>query len=86
MTQDRGAKSEGMAIDSALVRELAELVIEMTGARSRIECRPLPTDDPMQRCPDITVAREKLKWEPKVALDDGLTRTIAYFDDLLRKA
>jgi len=45
---------------------------------------PLPADDPMQRCPDITLAREMLKWEPKVPLDDGLTKTIAFFDELLK--
>jgi len=46
--------------------------------------RPLPVDDPMQRCPDITLAREKLGWEPKVPLDEGLKKTIAYFDGLLK--
>jgi UDP-glucuronate decarboxylase len=45
---------------------------------------PLPADDPMQRCPDISLARDMLKWEPKVPLDQGLDRTIAYFDDLLK--
>jgi UDP-glucuronate decarboxylase len=55
----------------------------MTGARARIVHRPLPQDDPMQRCPDITRARETLGWEPRVPLETGLARTIAYFDDLL---
>jgi UDP-glucuronate decarboxylase len=45
--------------------------------------RPLPQDDPMQRCPDITLAKKVLNWEPKVKLEDGLTKTIAYFDALL---
>jgi len=66
------------------VRELAERVLTLTGSRSRIVYRPLPQDDPMQRCPDITRARELLGWTPTVALDDGLARTIAYFETLLQ--
>jgi UDP-glucuronate decarboxylase len=61
------------------VRALAERVIAMTGSRSKIELRPLPQDDPRQRQPDITLARTVLGWEPKVPLEQGLTRTIAYF-------
>ncbi len=67
------------------IRELAETIIRLTGSRSRLEFRPLPGDDPTQRCPDITLARERLDWEPRVALEEGLTRTIAYFDDLLHR-
>lgn len=59
--------------------ELAELVLKLTKSRSRLVFRPLPSDDPRQRQPDITLAREKLNWEPKVSLYDGLERTIAYF-------
>jgi UDP-glucuronate decarboxylase len=65
------------------VRQLAERVIDLTGSSSKIEYRPLPVDDPTQRCPDISYAREVLGWEPKVALDNGLRRTIDYFDKLL---
>jgi len=65
------------------VRELAERVIRQTGSTSRIVLRPLPEDDPLQRCPDITRARTQLGWEPKVALEDGLARTIEYFRALL---
>src|ERR1700744_3902195 len=65
------------------VRELAERVIALTNSTSQIVHRPLPQDDPMQRRPDITLAKQVLGWEPKVALDEGLRRTIAYFDALL---
>jgi len=62
------------------IRELAELVIELTGASSKLVSRPLPQDDPKQRQPDITKARELLDWEPTVNLRQGLEKTIAYFD------
>jgi UDP-glucuronate decarboxylase len=65
------------------VKLLAERIIALTGSRSRIVHRPLPQDDPMQRCPDITRARQVLDWEPRVALDYGLGKTIDYFDQLL---
>jgi UDP-glucuronate decarboxylase len=65
------------------VRALAERIVALTGAPSRLVAAPLPQDDPMQRCPDITLARHLLGWEPGVALDQGLTRTIAYFERLL---
>jgi UDP-glucuronate decarboxylase len=65
------------------VRALAERVIALTGSRSGIVHRPLPQDDPLQRCPDIARAREVLGWEPSVQLDAGLQHTIAYFDTLL---
>jgi len=65
---------------------LAEQIIALTGSRSRIVRRPLPQDDPIQRCPDITRARQVLGWEPRVSLNDGLERTIAYFDSLLTSA
>ena len=65
------------------VAEIAELVVAITGSRSRIEHRPLPQDDPRQRCPDIGKARELLHWTPKIDLEQGLARTIAYFDRLL---
>jgi len=65
------------------VKELAERVIRQVGSRSKLIYRPLPVDDPLQRCPDITQAKAVLDWEPKVPLEDGLTRTINYFDRLL---
>lgn len=68
------------------VAELARRVIALTGSRSRIIHRPLPQDDPMQRCPDITLARQLLGWEPSVALDAGLGKTIAYFEMLLKRS
>jgi len=65
------------------IRELAEQILELTGSRSRLDFRPLPMDDPMQRKPDIGLARQVLDWEPKVTLRDGLVRTIDYFRRLL---
>lgn len=64
--------------------ELAEKVIQLTGSRSQLVFQPLPSDDPKQRQPDITLARSKLGWEPKVELEAGLTETISYFQTLLR--
>jgi UDP-glucuronate decarboxylase len=66
--------------------ELAELVLKLTGSKSELVRRPLPTDDPRQRQPDITVAKAVLDWTPKVQLAEGLERTIAYFDRLLTDA
>jgi UDP-glucuronate decarboxylase len=65
--------------------ELAERVIAMTGSRSRIEFKALPEDDPRQRQPDISQAKRLLGWEPKVPLEDGLAKTIAYFEQQLRE-
>ena len=65
------------------IRQLAELIIELTGSPSKLVFKPLPADDPLQRQPDITLAREKLGWEPAVPLREGLVHTIAYFDQLL---
>ncbi len=68
------------------VAELAELVIELTGSRSSLAFQPLPEDDPMQRCPDITKARRILDWAPTVGLRRGLEATIAYFEGVLSGA
>ena len=65
------------------IRELAEKVIELTGSRSTLTYEPLPSDDPLQRKPDISLATTALGWEPKIQLEEGLRRTIAYFDHLL---
>ncbi len=67
------------------VRELAEEVLALTGAASKLVFRPLPQDDPMQRCPDITRARTTLGWEPRVSLREGLSRTVAYFRRLVEQ-
>lgn len=64
--------------------QLAELVKKLTGSHSKLEFRKLPSDDPRQRRPDITKAKELLNWTPTTPLEEGLKRTIAYFDDLLR--
>jgi UDP-glucuronate decarboxylase len=66
------------------ILELANLVRELAGSKSEIVFRPLPQDDPVRRRPDITLAKEKLGWEPSVPLRDGLVRTIAYFRELLK--
>lgn len=65
------------------IRELAELVLKLTGSTSRLEYHPLPQDDPRQRKPDITLARKVLDWEPRVQLEEGLKEVIAYFRSLI---
>ena len=65
------------------ILELANKVIELTGSKSKIVFRPLPPDDPIQRKPDISLARERLNWEPKIPLEEGLKETIAYFERLI---
>jgi UDP-glucuronate decarboxylase len=69
--------------EECTIRELAELVLELTGSRSPLVYAPLPADDPRRRRPDIGLARRTLGWEPGVSLRDGLSRTIAYFEALL---
>ena len=59
--------------------ELAEKAIALTGSKSKIIFRPLPSDDPLQRCPDIRLAKAELGWSPKIALEEGLAKTIQYF-------
>ena len=68
------------------IRQLAELVIELTGSKSKIVTEPLPPDDPRQRRPDITLAKEKLGWEPRIPLREGLAKAIPYFEKVLRQA
>lgn len=67
------------------IRELAEMVVKMTGSKSEIVYRPLPANDPTRRKPNIELAKEKLGWEPTIPLQEGLVKTIAYFDDYLKK-
>ena len=67
------------------IRELAETVIGLTGTKSKIIQKPLPSDDPKQRQPNIDKAREQLGWEPQTQLKEGLAQTIAYFDGLLKE-
>jgi UDP-glucuronate decarboxylase len=69
--------------DEFTMLELAEKVLSLVGGKSKLTFYPLPADDPKQRQPDITLAKSKLKWEPKVNLEDGLKETIAYFRKLL---
>jgi UDP-glucuronate decarboxylase len=65
--------------DEFTIRELAELTLELTGSKSKLAFEPLPADDPVRRQPDITLARERLGWEPKVKLREGLKKTIDWF-------
>jgi UDP-glucuronate decarboxylase len=65
------------------ILEVAEMVLKLTGGRSKIIFKPLPQDDPTQRQPDITLAKHTLGWEPRVPLQEGLERTVAYFRTLL---
>lgn len=67
------------------MRELADLVLEITGSKSKLVFEPLPQDDPMQRQPDIERAKKFLDWQPKVELKEGLQKTIKYFENILRK-
>ena len=69
--------------DEFTILELAEKVIDIIGSRSKIIHKPLPNDDPKQRKPDITLAKQELDWEPKIKLKDGLVKTIGYFEKLL---
>jgi len=66
------------------ILQLAETVLELTGSKSELIFKPLPQDDPKQRRPDISLAKEKLGWEPKISLREGLVPTIAYFDNFLK--
>ena len=67
------------------IRELAGKVIDMTGSRSKLVFQTLPSDDPRQRCPDISLARHWLDWEPRIRLEEGLVNTISYFDTILKE-
>lgn len=67
------------------IKELAEIIIDLTNSKSELVYKPLPSDDPMQRQPDISLAKEKLNWEPRVSLKEGLEKTIPYFDHVLRE-
>jgi UDP-glucuronate decarboxylase len=71
--------------DEYTILELAQKIIALTGSTSKIVFRPLPSDDPTQRQPDITLAKERLGWQPKVAVDAGLQRTIEYFRNELAR-
>ena len=65
------------------ISELARRVVALIGSNSKVSYKPLPADDPLQRRPDIRLAKENLNWEPRVDLEIGLKRTIEYFDSLL---
>ena len=65
------------------IKEIAELIVDLTGSRSKLVYKPLPKDDPTRRKPDITLAKQKLSWEPQVMLEEGLKSTIEYFRNRL---
>jgi UDP-glucuronate decarboxylase len=67
------------------IRELAETILALTHSKSELIFKPLPADDPKQRQPDITLAKETLNWQPKIKLAEGLKQTVAYFESLLAK-
>ena len=77
-----GPVNFGNPVESTMI-ELAERVLRIVGGPSRLVYEPLPQDDPKQRCPDISLARARLDWSPKVPLEDGLRETVAYFRALL---
>lgn len=66
------------------IKQLAEIIIDMVGSKSQLIFKPLPSDDPKQRQPDISFAKKELGWEPKISLRDGLVKTIEYFDEYLK--
>jgi len=79
-----GPVNLGNPVETSIL-ELAKTIVELTGSSSSLEYGELPSDDPRKRCPDISLAKEKLDWEPTVPLKEGLTKTIAYFEVLLKK-
>lgn len=81
-SNERGPINIGNPVEFTML-ELAELVLELTGSQSQLVYEVLPADDPLQRCPDITLARELLKWEPTVDLREGLRNTIDWFQKTL---
>ena len=81
-SNERGPINIGNPVEFTML-ELAELVLELTGSQSKLVFEALPADDPLQRCPDITLARELLKWEPTVDLREGLRNTIDWFHKTL---
>ena len=78
----RGPLNIGNPTEFTMI-ELAEMVLKKTGSKSKLKHLPLPTDDPKQRKPDISLAQKSLGWTPKTSLDEGLDRTIAYFRQTL---
>jgi len=70
--------------DEYTILDFAKKIKELTGAKAKIVFKPLPQDDPMQRRPDITLAKKKLNWEPKISLNEGLRKTVEYFKGRLR--
>jgi UDP-glucuronate decarboxylase len=79
-----GPVNLGNPVESTML-ELAQSIIDIIGSKSTLTYKPLPQDDPVRRRPDITLARENLDWEPRVKLEEGLRKTVAYFEEILRQ-
>ncbi len=79
-----GPVNLGNPVETSML-ELAQTVLRLTGSKSELKFMPLPQDDPKQRCPDISRAKKVLGWAPRVSLESGLTKTIAYYRALLEK-
>jgi UDP-glucuronate decarboxylase len=77
-----GPVNLGNPIEKSVI-EIAELILKLIKSKSKIEFRPLPQDDPKRRCPDITLAKNKLQWQPEISLEDGLVKTIEYFKSVM---
>ena len=72
--------------EECTITEVAQLIIDLTGTKSTLDYKSRPSDDPTQRCPDISLAKEKLGWEPRISLKEGLPKTIEYFEERIRHA
>jgi UDP-glucuronate decarboxylase len=86
MTMDKEGFTQPVNLGNpaeSTILELAEKIIKLTKSSSKIIRKPLPPDDPVRRCPDISLAKEKLGWQPKIGLEEGLLKTIAYFRERL---
>jgi len=85
LSDDPGPVNLGNPREST-IRELADMITRLTGAKSRLQIEPLPVDDPVRRCPDIGKAKRLLAWEPRITLEEGLLKTIEYMREAVVQA